>query len=290
MLRTTAARGFAPGAVATRALLGILPLALASCAPRPPAQHPIAEPVATPFPPPTRVVRLGDSIQLRPIELHVFGAAPSPALVIGGIHGSEPTSAFVAERLAEHLRASPALWTNSDAPAVAVLPVANPDGCRLGTRANARGVDVNRNFPASNWRRRAHRHNNYGAAPLSEPESRAIAEAVETLRLRLIVSIHSIDHGRHCNNFDGPARALAERMSRHNGYPVRPSMGYPTPGSLGSWAGIDQNIPIVTLELPRDLPGDAAWEQNRDALLAAVAFELPDDDAPDASETHAGGD
>ena len=219
-----------------------------------------------------RVTTVGESIESRPIGLHVFGDAPHPALVIGGIHGNEPTAAFVAERLIEHLRQNPRLWNGPAAPSVAVLPVANPDGHRRGIRANARGVDVNRNFPASNWRRRPHRHNNYGTEPLSEPESRAIASAIETLRPRLIVSIHSIQWGRHCNNFDGPARAIAEAMSRHNGYPVQPSMGYPTPGSLGSWAGIDRQIPIVTLELPHDLPGDQAWAGNRAALLAAIAF------------------
>ena len=90
-----------------------------------------------------------------------------------------------------------------------------------------------------------------------------------------IISIHSIARGKHCNNYDGPARWLAEAMYRHNGYPVTATMGYPTPGSLGSWAGIDKQIPIVTLELPREDPGMSAWMQNRDALLAAIASRKP---------------
>lgn len=228
-------------------------------------------------------MRLGESIEGRPIDLHVFGETPRPVLVIGGIHGDESSSAFVAERLVEHLRDHPDLWDGAapHARSVAVIPVAHPDGCRWGIRSNARGVDVNRNFPATNWRRRAHRLNNNGARPLSEPESRAIAGVIETLQPRLIVSIHSIDRGRHCNNFDGPARGVAELMSRHNGYPVQPSMGYPTPGSLGSWAGIDRQIPIVTLELPRDRSGEEAWAENRGALLAAIAFD------PDVSDAGA---
>jgi protein MpaA len=64
-------------------------------------------------------------------------------------------------------------------------------------------------------------------------------------------------------------------MHRHNGYPVLATMGYPTPGSLGSWAGIDRQIPIVTLELPREDSGTAAWAQNKEALLAAIAAERP---------------
>ncbi len=33
-----------------------------------------------------------------------------------------------------------------------VVLAVNPDGCQLGLRANANGVDLNRNFPAANWR------------------------------------------------------------------------------------------------------------------------------------------
>ena len=52
-------------------------------------------------------------------------------------------------------------------------------------------------------------------------------------------------------------------MTSHNGYPTMASIGYPTPGSLGSWAGIDRGIPIITLELPARETGPAAWERNR---------------------------
>jgi murein peptide amidase A len=73
-----------------------------------------------------------------------------------------------------------------------------------------------------------------------------------------------------CNNFDGPAVALAGSMSEHNGYPVRASIGYPTPGSLGSYAGADRQIPTITLELPANHPTARSWNNNREALLAAI--------------------
>ena len=68
-------------------------------------------------------------------------------------------------------------------------------------------------------------------------------------------------------------QALASRMSALNGYPVTANIGYPTPGSFGSWAGIDQGIPVITLELPRELSGERAWETNRQALIASLRDE-----------------
>ena len=58
-----------------------------------------------------------------------------------------------------------------------------------------------------------------------------------------------------CVNFDGPADAWAEAVSQACGWPVRPQIGYPTPGSLGSWLGVDRGLPVLTLELP---PGPLA--------------------------------
>lgn len=140
------------------------------------------------------------------------------------------------------------------------------------TRRNVRGVDINRNFPASNYSADEHPSGVHWPHAASEPETRAIMEAVCQMQPTRIVSIHAIRRGRHGNNYDGPARVLAEEMSRHNGYPVLPSMGYPTPGSFGSWAGVDQRIPTITLELPADNNAETCWQENREALLAVIRF------------------
>lgn len=223
-----------------------------------------AETAARPSDP--RVQTIGRSIRGAAIEMHTLGRGPVETLIFAGIHGDERNSAELAELLVAHLRANPAAGNGRG---VAIIPRANPDGLARGTRGNANGVDLNRNFPASNWRP-AGRGRRHGTHAASEPETRALIAVMERLRPARIVSIHAIHGGRECNNFDGPARHLAERMTALNGYPTKASIGYPTPGSFGSWAGIDRRIPTVTLELPRSRTGRQCWPQQRAALLAVI--------------------
>jgi hypothetical protein len=201
-----------------------------------------------------------------PIEMQVFGNGPDVTLIFAAIHGDESTAAYIGRKLSDELRGM------RDLPAgrtVALVPVANPDGVAAGTRTNANGIDCNRNFPASNWKRRpGFLRSNPGTRPASEPETLAIVKAVERVKPARIISIHS---GLRCNNYDGPAAGLAEELARHNGYPVQSSVGYPTPGSFGSWAGIDLGIPVLTLELPRHNQGEKAWLENRHGLLAVIS-------------------
>src|SRR6266480_8071798 len=112
-----------------------------------------------------RTVDLGSSVDGRAIRAVETGDldASQRALVVGCIHGDEPAGIAVANLL---VHAAPPggldLW---------VVPVLNPDGVAAGTRGDARGVDLNRNFP---WRwQRLHGVFSSGSKPLSEPESRA---------------------------------------------------------------------------------------------------------------------
>lgn len=152
-----------------------------------------------------------------------------------------------------------------------IVPVVNLDGYERRTRRNANKVDLNRNFPASNWELgRANSRMFGGVKPASEPETRAVMRLIERIDPVAIITIHSISHGRHCNNYDGPGRRLAQSMSRVNGYPVTATIGYPTPGSFGTWAGVERGCPLITLELPTDRSIKKIWAENRLALLRGV--------------------
>ena len=47
---------------------------------------------------------------------------------------------------------------------------------------------------------------------------------------------------------------ISEKISEIIKYPVEASIGYPTPGSFGTYAGVERNIKTVTLELDEECP------------------------------------
>ena len=195
----------------------------------------------------------------------MFDGDAETVLIIGGLHGDEPKSVYVTRRLIEHLATCQPLRS------VVVVPVANPDGYDRRSRGNASGVDLNRNFPTNDWTPTPKSRRYYsGPRPASEPETRALISVIDSRRPAVIIAIHSINRHRHCNNYDGPARKIALPMSRRNNYPVQASIGYPTPGSLGTWAGIERGIPTITLELPSHHSPKRCWTENLDALTGVV--------------------
>ncbi len=227
-------------------------------------KKPTAEPLLV-LDPQTR--QLGKSVLGLPIVGHFFGVTGPKTLIFAAIHGDEPNTAFVANQLVEHLIKSPEAYF---ARRVGIVPVVNPDGLARGTRINAREIDLNRNFPAKNFAIGKKGRYFGGEQPASEPETQLLIDLIEDWQPNRIISMHAIARGKHGNNFDGPAEELAKTMSRHNEYSVLKSMGYPTPGSFGSWAGIDRQLPTITLELPSDAAGSIAWRENREALLSAI--------------------
>ncbi len=173
-------------------------------------------------------------------------------LVIAGLHGEEPETTVVLSRALRCLDEAPG--------STACVLAVNPDGLALGTRGNARGVDLNRNFPAGNWQGEPVGYRWHldeadadpvpihpGDAPSSEPETRALIDLIDRLRPRLVISLHAplacVD-----DPDDSPAgRWLASRT----GLPLVTEIGYPTPGSMGSWA-IERRLPLITWEFPRE--------------------------------------
>lgn len=204
---------------------------------------------------------IGTSVEGRPIRAVEYGSGPEITLILAGVHGNETTAIEVAQAFCKEMRWQGALL---DGRRVVVVPIVNPDGYARKSRHNARGVDLNRNFSTRDWGGARFRP---GDSPASEPETQAILGLLETLRPAKILSLHD---PLRVNNYDGAQSAdLARAMAAFNGYPVKGSIGYATPGSLGTWAGVERKIRMVTLEIPN---GDLAsrWRENKWALVAAV--------------------
>lgn len=221
-------------------------------------------------------VEVGRSVENRPIYKTEFGAGEDVTLFFSCFHGAERSTPRFGFEFADLLYQNPSLI--GEGKRVVIIPILNPDGFIRGTRNNARDVDLNRNYPTSNWGRQPEgpRKVHFGETPASEPESRTVLKLMAEVQPKKILSIHQ---PLHCNNPDGPnGIGLARLMAEFNQYPIESYIGFPTPGSYGTYAGKELGIPMVTLELPPGAPDsevfDEMWEANRDALLAVVNADL----------------
>ena len=100
------------------------------------------------------------------------------------MHGDEPGGL----RIVRSLRARRASIRGVQ---IWVIDSLNPDGLARGTRTNARGVDLNRNFP-QDWRPIGVRGSRFhsGPRPSSEPETRAVRRFIARIRPDVSVWFH----------------------------------------------------------------------------------------------------
>lgn len=174
--------------------------------------------------------KLGNKIQLLGNENN------KQVLIIGVFHGDEPQGKFLIE---EYLK-------ENDNSQMLFIPCLNPDGMSLNIRQNSNKVDLNRNFPTNNWILSEDRDYFGGNEPASEVETRFMVEILEEYKPKFILTLHS----PYCVvNYDGDALEYAEEISKIINYPVQSDIGYPTPGSFGTYCGIEREIPTITLEL-----------------------------------------
>ena len=194
-----------------------------------------------------RSISYGTSVNGTPLQVILPPAGRAEYLILAAHHGDEPETTVV---LSSALRSVPPENLKS-----AVILVANPDGLMLGTRGNANGVDLNRNFPTSDWGTIPIRYRwtmdsprdvelSPGSTGGSEPETQALIKLVKEISPRAITSLHApLD----CID-DVNGSELAQWIASHTELPVVRDVGYPTPGSFGTWAK-ENNQNLLTFEL-----------------------------------------
>ena len=206
---------------------------------------------------------IGQSVENRPIGCVVHGQGADVILIIAAIHGDEQDSGILCYKLNEYLHRNRHILQGRT---IVLLPEANPDGVFRNSRFNARGIDLNRNFPADN------RLNNdiNGEKAVCEPESAVIYQLIEKYLPTRVISIHQ---PYKCIDYDGPGKKIAEHMAKYCDLPVK-KLGS-RPGSLGSYAGLELGIPIITVELGPDEENygpDQVWDSYGKMLLSAVMY------------------
>jgi hypothetical protein len=187
-------------------------------------------------------VLIGRSVEGRPIWAYRRGSpdAERVVVVLGQMHGDEPAGVVTARSIRDRLPVS----NRAD---VWVVPTMNPDGLAAGTRNNARGVDLNRNWP-TNWEPGS----TSGSGPVSEPETRAMLRFLKRVEPTFVASMHQPFKvvGRSDKNL-----RYVRRLSRQLDLPIQPvgidgctGPDCPPIPTMTSWFNTRRSGTCVTIE------------------------------------------
>ena len=191
------------------------------------------------------VIKLfGESSQGLPILSYCFGSEGPVILILGGVHGDEPEGNYISlgllkkwlEKFPYNLR-------------LTLVPCFNMEGSLVCQRTNANQVDLNRNLPTKNWTGQFEKKRYYpGKSACSEKENKALVQWIKKNNPKLIISLHS---WKPMINTNGNCQPEANILSRNTNYKMSDHIGYPTPGSLGDYCGLERAIPVITYEAAR---------------------------------------
>jgi len=205
----------------------------------------------------------------RAIEAFQNKVAPRYIYLLAGVHGDEPEGVYVLHQWWSWIKEQ-----KIDIPFI-VIPCLNPDGIHHHHRWNANKVDLNRNLPTQDWTDQ-HKEKKYfpGESPMSEVENIFLDECLQSFSPAYIFSFHS---WKRILNINGPEKKIVQLISRHNKYPVDSDIGYPTPGSFGTYGVEKYNTSVLTFELPpkeNDINFEMIWNENKSALCNNDLMDL----------------
>jgi protein MpaA len=197
---------------------------------------------------------IGHSAQGREIRATRVGeeGARVNVLVVGDVHGNELAGEAIVARLRRAQLDGVTLW---------LVRTGNPDGHAADTRHNARGVDLNRNFP---WRWRTGARGTYFPGPRagSEPETQALMRLVKRVRPQLGIYYHQ--HLGITVRARGADPAVQREYARRTDLPLRSLPDYR--GTAIGWQNHlirDGSAFVVELRA-----GPAPVQKHVDAVLA----------------------
>ena len=197
------------------------------------------------------------------IPCYRFGIKGKHVLILGGVHGDEPEGVVAAHGLLDHFSKIFPFKLQ-----VSLVPTFNIDGVINHNRRNGNGVDLNRNLPTNDWSDKFTTERYFpGAHANSEPESQALVQFIKDEKPQFIISLHS---WHPLLNVNGSCKEEADIIHKITGYEVKSDIGYPTPGCLGTYAGLERDIHTFTYEIERGLDFKTILKIHTFAVLEAL--------------------
>lgn len=205
----------------------------------------------------------GSSVSNLPLLFYEWDQGSVHVLILAGVHGDEVEGMYVSHALlGEFLKEFPYSLK------LTLVPVFNPDGALQKRRTNQNLVDLNRNLPTKDWSSKITQEKYHpGKTPNSEPENQALVKWLEAHSPQFIISLHS---WKPLLNVNGDCTPEATILSQETGYLVSDDIGYPTPGSLGTYCGQERNIPTLTYEVERGIDFEKALKVHVPAIKKAL--------------------
>lgn len=181
-------------------------------------------------------------------------------LILGGVHGDEIEGVIAAQGLLESFAQSFPYKLD-----LLLVPAFNADGVYHRTRTNSRGVDLNRNLPTRDWSPEIKTPRYHpGPHANSEPENQWLSRWIENEKPHFVLSLHS---WLPVLNVNGDCLNEAKCLQAWTHYRIDADIGYPTPGCLGTFAGLERNSSTLTYEIERGLAADAVLNTHVPAIL-----------------------
>ncbi len=230
--------------------------------------------------------KIGCSILGKPIYCYRVGRGKTNVLYVAAHHGSEYLTAIHLYDFLLRIADGETRLTSEvmEKCSLFVVPCLNPDGVDISIsgieespiaprlramigegnsekwKANARGVDLNHNYPFgfSEYKKIEHERGIVAGAtlysgeyPVSEPETRALMRLVLSLDFALVLSLHSAGE----EIYPGPkgecTEFLAGFISDSLGYKISAPTDTALYGGLCDYTAGELGIPSVTLEIGR---------------------------------------
>ena len=187
------------------------------------------------------------------IRCYFKGNSGKKILLIGCIHGNEKAGILLSVKILNEVFSKKELKNT-----LILIPTLNPDGNILNTRTNSNRIDINRNFPSTNWaysdtsKLKPDKRKYWGGvSPASEIETKFILRVDSIFQPDAIIILHQF---MDCVQYDGAGLLLAEFISKRSGQKLMNDIGYATTGSIGSYFGEDKRKEVVTIEMPENPP------------------------------------